>query len=127
MPGFHSSHGVTVSFDGTAIGYLTGFDIEGKAGTLVDRTGVSASIVGSGSSSRVLRRYDCTSLDPMTLTINFHGAPSFTQNDVGAKATLSFSSTNHSWSGQAILTGWNHSGRAGRYSEGTATFQLAGF
>ena len=126
MPGFDSSHGVSVSFAGVAIGYLTGFDDEAKAGTLVDRTGSSATIVGTGASARVLRRFDCTSLDPMTLSLTFHGAPSYTQNDVGTKGTLSFSAPGNSWSGQAILTGWNHSGRTGRFSEGSATFQLTG-
>ena len=126
MPGFHSSHGVSVSFAGVAIGYLTGFDDETSAGSLVEYTGSSASILGSGSSSRLLRRYDCTSIEPMKLSLTFHGAPSYTQNDVGTKGTLSFSAPNNSWSAQAILIGWNHSGRAGRFSEGSATFQLTG-
>jgi hypothetical protein len=126
MPGFDSSHGFEVSFSGVTIGYVTGFDDDAKAGSLVDATTASASILGSGSTARVLKRFDCTAIEPMTLSIQFIGAPSYTQNDVGAKGTLSFSAPGKSWSGQAILTGWNHRGRVNQYSEGTASFQLTG-
>ena len=126
MPGFNSSHGVSVSFGGVPIGYLKGFDNEAKAGSLVDRTTAAATIIGSGSSARVLRRFDCTAIEPMSLQLSFIGSASFSQNDVGMKGTLSFSAPGNSWSGQAILTGWNHSGRANQYSEGTASFQLTG-
>lgn len=126
MPGFNSSHGVSVSFDGVPIGYVTRFKNEAKAGALVDRTTATATIIGSGSSARVLRRFDCTAIEPMSLHLDFIGSASYSRNDVGMKGTLSFSAPGNSWSGQAILTYFDHSGQVNQYSEGTASFQLTG-
>lgn len=126
MPGVESSQGTAVSFDGVVIGYLTGFDIEAKAGSLTDATSVLATVVGTGADSRVVRYYDCTSVEPPTVSITFWGPPTFTPYDCGMKAVLAFESFSSSLSGEAILVSFNYSGRTNQYTTGSATFQLTG-
>ena len=126
MPGYASSHGTSVTFGGVPIGYLTGFDSEGAGGQLVEKTNVTSPVVGSGANARVVKQYDCTSVEPLTLSITFWGPPSFTQSDGGKKATLTFSAPGASFSGTAILQRFSYSGRVNQYGTGSATFQLTG-
>jgi hypothetical protein len=126
MPGFYSSHGTTVSFDGVPIGYLTGFDTECKAGETHEVTHVESPVFGTGANARVVKEYDVTSIEPPTLTFTFWGPPSFLSTDAGLKAEIVFDSPGNLISGEAILMAFNHSGRAGQWSTGTATFQLTG-
>lgn len=126
MPGLYSSHGTTVSFNGTNIGFLTGFDVESKAGDVSEVTNVTSTVVGTGANARVVKQYDCTAIEPPTVSITFHGPPSFSPTDAGFKATLVFNAPGMSVSGQAILLSWNHSGRANQWSNGSASFQLTG-
>jgi hypothetical protein len=126
MPGFYSSHGTTVSFDGVPIGYLTGFDTECKAGETHEVTHVESPVFGTGANARVVKEYDVTSIEPPTLTFTFWGPPSFAPTDAGLKAEIVFDSPGNLISGEAILMAFNHSGRSGQWSTGTATFQLTG-
>lgn len=126
MPGFYSSHGTSVSFGGVNIGYLDGYDWEVKAGQLVEKTHVGSRVVGTGASARVVKEYDCTSVEPPTLTFTFFGPPSYSKDDAGAKGTIVFSTPGATVSGPAILVSFSHSGRSGQWSKGVASFQLTG-
>lgn len=126
MPGVDSPHGTTVVFADVAIGYLTGFDAEAKAGPLIDSTNVNSPVIGEDWSSRVVRLYDVTSVEPPTLTVTFWGPPTFSEYSCGMKGQLEFATQNKSISGEAILLSWNYSGRPNQYTTGTATFQLTG-
>jgi hypothetical protein len=126
MPGLYSSHGTTVSFNGTNIGYLTGFEFDARSGQPVETTNVTSTVVGTGAKSRVVKQYDCTTVEPPTVSITFHGPPSFLSTDAGFKATLSFNAPGNVFSAEAILLTFNHSGRAGQRSTGSATFQMTG-
>lgn len=126
MPGLYSSHGTAVSFDDVPIGYLTGFDWEAKAGDVQEVTHVESPVYGAGAGARVLKQYDCTSIEPPTLSFTFWGPPSFAVTDAGLKATIVFDSPGATISGEAILLSFNHSGRSGQWSTGVATFQLTG-
>lgn len=126
MPGPFSSQGTSVSFGGVQIGYLTGHDWESKAGQLVERTGVDSPVVGSGANARVIKQYDCTSLEPPTLTISFWGPPSYAAEDAGLKAQILFDTPGAVLTGEAILVSFSHSGRPNQWSTGSATFQMTG-
>lgn len=126
MPGVYSSHGTTVTFNGVAIGYLTGFDVESKAGQLQDATSIDSPVFGTGVNARVVKQYDVTSIEPPTVSITFRGPPSFSVTDAGFKANLVFDAPGMSISGEAILMSWNHSGRVNQWSNGSASFQLTG-
>lgn len=126
MPGYYSSHGTTVSFNGVPIGYLTGFRWESRAGEMHDVTNVNSAVVGSGATARVVKEYDVTSVEPPNLRISFWGPPSFLAEDAGLKAQIVFDAPGAYLSGEAILESFAHEGRAGQWSTGTATFQLTG-
>jgi hypothetical protein len=126
MPGFYSSQGTSVLFNGIPIGFLTGFDTESKAGETHEVTHVDSPVFGAGANARVLKQYDVTSIEPPTLTFTFWGPPSFEATDAGLKAQIVFDSPGNVISGEAILMAFNHSGRSGQWSTGTATFQLTG-
>lgn len=126
MPGKYSSHDTVVSFNGVAIGWLTGFDVESKAGEMYESTHAGSTVVGTGANARVIKEYDCTSVEPPTITITFWGPPTYTAQDTGLKAAIVFDSPGDAISGEAILVSWNHSGKANQWSTGSATFQLTG-
>lgn len=126
MPGLYSSHGTSVTFGDVPIGYLTGFDTESRAGDLHETTNVESEVVGEGALARVIREYDCTSIEPPTITITFWGPPSFSATDAGLKAEIVFDSPGNTIFGEAILTAFSHAGRSGQWATGSATFQLTG-
>lgn len=126
MPGRYPAQGTVVTFGGVNIGFLTGFDVQAKSGQLYDKTNVSSPIVGTGANSRILREYDCTSIEPPTIQITFWGPPSYSATDAGLKAAIVFDAPGDEIYGQAILTEWNHQGRVGQWTTGSATFQLTG-
>ena len=126
MPGLYSSHGTAVYFAGTQIGFLTGFDVESKAGSPVETTNVTSRVVGTGRNARVVKEYDATSIEPPTLTVQFWGPPSFQATDAGFKGPLVFDAPGDAVYGEAILVSFSHAGRSNQWSTGTATFQLTG-
>jgi hypothetical protein len=83
-------------------------------------------VIGEEWSSRVVRLYDCTSIEPPTLTITFWGTPSFSPYECGVKGTLEFTTQSSTLSGEAILTRITYAGKTNEYTTGTATFQLTG-
>ena len=126
MPGYTSPHETAVSFDGVPIGFLTGYDIDCQAGEFHEVTNVLSQVVGTGQGARVIREYDATSVEPPTLSLEFYGPPSFSATDAGLRGLIVFDSPGFSLSGEAILRSFNHSGRSGQWTRGTATFQFTG-
>jgi hypothetical protein len=126
MPGIYSAQGTAVSFGGTPIGYLTGFDVEAAAGSPTETTSVVSQVVGSGANARVLKQYDATSIEPPKVSLTFWGPPTYSTTDAGLKATLTFTAPGDSFTGEAILLSWSHSGRPGQWSTGAAVFQFTG-
>lgn len=126
MPLPPSSHPCIVTFAGVQIGALTGFDSEAAAGQLQDATNGDSQVVGYGEGSRVVKQWDCTAVESMTLSLQFWGPPTFAITDAGMRGQLTFSSPGMTYGGEAILTRWSHSGKKGEFSSGSAAFQLTG-
>lgn len=127
MPGsgeIQSAQGTTVTFGGVALGHLTGFDSSHKIGQLSDVTNVDSELIGTGDATRLVRQYDCTSVEPASLSCAFYGAAAFTDEDLGISALLVFDSPEESYSAYAILTEYTHAGSVGQFATGTASFQL---
>ena len=125
MPGYYSAQGTTVEFDGVSIGYLTGFDWDASAG-LEETTGISNTVVGTGAEARVVKSYTATTVEPVKISIRFHGPPSFAASDAGLVATLEFNGPGVTLTGQACLISFSHAGRPNQWTEGSAVFQFTG-
>lgn len=125
LPEF-ASNGVLVTFNGVEIGYLFGSDWGAKVAVLQKITSEESRLVGTGDSVRVVQEYDATAIAPADFSFAFWGPPSFTPDDIGMKATLELDGPGVSLSGEAILMDIRHSGRAGKWSTGSATFQMTG-
>lgn len=125
MPGsVPSAQGTTITFGGVSIGLLRGFDSSHQAGQLVDVTNVNSATYGAGGTTRLVREYDCTSIEPARLSCSFYGAAAFGDEDLGYVALLEFDSPEESYAAYAMLTEYTHSGSVGEFATGTASFQL---
>jgi hypothetical protein len=121
-----SSHPCFVSFAGVTLGRLTGFDNEFAGGSLQDATSGDSRVVGYGANARVVKQWDCTSIESGTLSLTFWGPPGFSPDDRGTRGVLTFSAPESTYSAEAILVRFSHSGRAGQYASGSAEFQFTG-
>lgn len=130
MPGSEatvpSCQGTTITFAGVQIGHLRTFDSTHEAAQLADVTNEYSTVLGSGSQTRVLKEYDATTVEPQQLTCSFYGLPAFVHEDCGLKGTLEFDSPEETFTLEAILMSYTHSGAAGEFATGTATFQTTG-
>lgn len=127
MPGItYANGGAFCSFNGANIGYLRTFDIDGSAVRLEDATNGDSPVIGSGNSSRVVRQWDCTVVDPPTITVEFLGSPPAAVFDRGTRASLGISFAGKTLAAEAILVSHRYTGRVGELTTGTATFTLTG-
>lgn len=122
-----SSHGFAVSFGGVTLGKVHRFRCTLPSGQVVDVTAAGASIIGTGANSRVVRQVDVTSVDPVTLEVEFFGNPSsLGPSDRGRRATLAASCAAFSVSGSALLTNIEFSGQVRDKIRGSAQFTFDG-
>lgn len=130
MPGSEqpvpSSQGTVITFAGVEIGLLRAFDSTHEVGQLADVTNEDSEVLGSGTQTRILKQYDATIVEPQQLTCSFYGLPAFVHEDCGVKGTLEFDSPEETYTLEAILVSYTHSGAAGEFATGTATFQTTG-
>ena len=120
------SQGSTVSFGGSNIGSLVGFTASPAQAVTTDATSVSATIRGIGEESRVVKRLECTAVDPGTASVRLLGCPPYAVSDIGTKATLTVAFQGGAISLTAILLSFEIEGSVGELLRGTATFQFTG-
>lgn len=120
------SQGSTVSFATFSLGELLGWDVTPCGATFTDGTGVDCAVVGSGSQARVLKKVDCSSVDPGTASVTFLGSNGFGAEDVGMAGTLSITSAAGSISLDAILSRFTITASVGELIKGVAEFQFTG-
>ena len=85
-------------------------------------------VIGSGANTRVLRQINPTTVEPATLSISFLGDTTFTQQDFGRVASLSFAlPSGGSLVGLAYLENVEQEAAVGEKLRGSATFRLTEF
>lgn len=124
MPAY--SQGSTVSFDGSGLGQLTGWSLEGGKAITVDITTIESSIYGTGDNTRIRRELDATGIEPGKLSVRLLGCPPYAVADIGTRGDLSVDFDGGSLSGQAILDDFRVEGSVGELLVGSATFTLTG-
>lgn len=125
-PSVPSSQGSTVSFDGGALGQLTGWSLEAGKAITSDITTIESPLYGTSGSARVLHEMDCTGIEPGKLSVRLFGCPPYAVADIGKKGGLSVTFTGGSLSGEAILDDFRVEGAVGELLVGSATFILTG-
>jgi hypothetical protein len=126
MPDIPSAQNVSVSFGGTALGSLIGFDESHSGASPTDTTGSTATIVGSGGNTRVIRQVEITMIEPGSISFRCWGNPPFSRSDIGLSATLAFTIGGVSQSLTAQLANFQRVGSAGELIQGSYQFQFMG-
>lgn len=126
MPDIPSAQGISVSFGGAALGGLIGFDESYSAASPTDTTGATATIVGTGGNTRVIRQVEITMIEPGSVSFRCWGNPPFSRADIGLSATLAFTIGGVSTSWTAQLANVQRVGSAGELIQGSYQFQFMG-
>jgi hypothetical protein len=85
------SQGLTASFAGVSLGAVIGFDVDSSAGNPYEFTPATATVVGAGLNSRVVRQLNWASVENGTASFRVLGNPIFVESDMGTRGTLAFS------------------------------------
>ena len=122
-----SSQGTTGSWGGARLGMLTSVQVRAGRSQLVDVTSVNATILGSGTNSRVLREVGVASVEPASVSLTAYSTGvSVSQNDRGDVRMLSVSGNGWGYSGNAILMDYNVSANVGGFVTVSMEFQFTG-
>lgn len=126
MPDIPSAQGASVSFGGVSLGAFSGFDEGHSAASPTDTTGATATIVGTGGNTRVIRQVEITVIEPGSISFRCWGNPPFSRADIGLSGTLAFSAGGVSLSLTAQLASFQRVGSAGELIQGSYQFQFTG-
>ena len=118
------AQGSTVSFGSSNIGQLLAFTSGSPTAATTETTGLAATILGSGSDARVVRSFDCTAVDPGSVSVRLLGMPPYAPEDVGSKATLTFSTDEGGETFDAILQSYEVEASVGDLLRGSASFLI---
>lgn len=127
MPDVPDSQGAALSFRGTYLGVLQGFTPSFTAGNVHEVTSMRSPVVGSGQNARVLKQYNCTSIEPGTVTARFIGSPDLSRADIGGPGTLVATWGSKTLSGQAFCSSLDAELTKGELIQWAAVFQFSGF
>lgn len=118
------SQGSTVSFGGSPLGEVLNFTVGSPTAVTTEKTSTSANVVGSGDQARVVRSFDCTAIDPGSVSVRLLGMPPYSPADIGTMGSLSFSTPDGSESYDAMLQSYEVEAAVGELLRGSATFLI---
>jgi len=122
-----SAQGTTVSWGGDNLGMLTSVQVRAGRSQLVDVTSVNATVIGSGTSSRVLREVGVASVEPASISLTAYSTGiSVNQNDRGDIRMLNVTGNGWSYYGNAILMDYNLAANVGGFVTISMEFQFTG-
>ena len=122
-----SAQGTTVSWGGDDLGMLTSVQVRAGRSQLVDVTSVNATVIGSGTSSRVLREVGVASVEPASISlIAYSTGISVNQDDRGDIRMLNVTGNGWSYYGNAILMDYNLTANVGGFVTISMEFQFTG-
>lgn len=127
MAGIVSSQGSVLKFQGTSIGYVTGFTVVAGVATMVETTSVMSRVNGAYTDSRVVRQYDCTAVEPGSISVRMYGMPASYTGNVGSKGPMTLTTSEGTISFlEVVLETWDASASVGELLVGTASFRVTG-
>jgi len=121
------AQGTFVSWGGDNLGMLTSVRVNAGRAQLVDVTSVNATVIGSGTNSRVLREVGVASVEPASVSLTaYNTGVSLSENDRGDTRFLSITGNNFSYTGNAILMDYNIIANVGSFVTISLDFQFTG-
>jgi hypothetical protein len=123
---FPDAQGLTASFAGVSLGAVVGFDADSSAGTPYEFTPATATVVGTGINSRVVRQLNWTSIENGTVSFRVLGNPMFVESDMGTRGTLAFSVGGVSLSRTAAIKTSRRAGERGGLIQSAYEFTFTG-
>ena len=106
---------------------LTSVQVSAGRAQLVDITSVNATVVGSGSNSRVLREVGVASVEPASVSLTAYSTGiSVDQNDRGDTRILNVQGDGWFYSGSAILMDYRLVANVGGFVTISMDFQFTG-
>lgn len=121
-----SSQGSSVTFNGVPLGRVTNWRASPGSASYVEKTHVGSQILGSGANSRIVREYDCVSVEPGSVDVTLFGCPPYAAADTGLKATLIVSFDGGSLTAEAFLDTFEVTAQVGQFLVGRANFRFTG-
>ena len=125
--GIASAQETYVSWGDDNLGMLTSVQVRAGRAQLVDVTSVNATVVGSGTNSRVLREVGVASVEPASISLTAYSTGiSVSQNDRGDTRMLNVTGNGWFYSGNAILMDYNLTANVGGFVTISMEFQFTG-
>ena len=125
--GIASAQGTTASWGDDNLGMLTSVQVRAGRAQLVDVTSVNATVVGSGTNSRVLREVGVASVEPASISLTAYSTGiSVSQNDRGDTRMLNVTGDGWFYNGNAILMDYNLTANVGGFVTISMEFQFTG-
>ena len=121
-----SSQGSSVSFAGSDIGRLTGWRITPGSAEFEDVTSSDSVTLGSGADTRVVKDYDCLTVEPGSADVTLFGCPPHIAADIGSRGTLAVTFDGGSLSFDAYLESYEVTAAVGEVLVGSARFRFSG-
>lgn len=122
-----SAQGTTAAWGGDNLGMLTSVQVRAGRAQLVDVTSVNATVVGSGTNSRVLREVGVASVEPASISLTAYSSGiSVSQNDRGDTRMLNVQGNGWNYFGNAILMDYNLAANVGGFVTISMEFQFTG-
>ena len=122
-----SAQGTTASWGDDNLGMLTSVQVRAGRAQLVDVTSVNATVVGSGTNSRVLREVGVASVEPASISLTAYSTGiSVSQNDRGDTRMLNVTGDGWFYNGNAILMDYNLTANVGGFVTVSMEFQFTG-
>ncbi len=109
-----------------SLGAVVGFDSDSSAGTPYEFTPATATVVGTGINSRVVRQLNWTSIENGTVSFRVLGNPMFVESDMGTRGTLAFSVGGVSLSRTAAIKTSRRAGERGGLIQSAYEFTFTG-
>ena len=122
-----SAQGTTVSWGGDNLGMLTSVQVRAGRSQLVDVTSVNATVLGSGTNSRVLREVQVASVEPASVSLTAYSTGiSVDDQDRGDTRELEIQGDGWFYKGNAILMDYNLVANVGGFVTISMEFQFTG-
>ena len=127
MADIEDSQTATLLFDGEELGVYVGMSPKWSVGSVHETTNKDSPILGIGTDARVLKQYNCTTMEPGMVEMRFIGNPNLTLQNIGKTGMLAISWPGGSYSGKGFAIDLQGDMASGELIRWSMTFQFSGY